>query len=181
MASSPYGDLTRHPQRNIVLLGFHCAGKTSVGRALARRMRRPFIDWDAEIARRLPGSWRSLWPRGTERHFDREAIEARLISDLGYRRETIIALGAEAAGVEEYLRELRDFALLVHLDAPFEALMQRAASGNCLGAADGAELAALRSRYQVLAPHFAQAELCIMNSELSVERCAALIIHCFYT
>lgn len=181
MGPSPYGDLTRHPQRNIVLLGFHCAGKTSVGRALARRMHRPFVDWDTELARRLPKPWQGFWPRLGESRVDREQVEARLIGDLGYRREAVIALGAEAAANQDYLAELRDFALLVHLDAPFEALMLRAESGGCLGSAAEADVAALRERFEALAPAYSQAELRILNADLCVERCAALIIHCFYT
>lgn len=182
MGPSPYGELSRHPQRNIVLLGFHCAGKTSVGRALARRMHRPFVDWDAELARRLPRPWQSIWPRLSESRADREQLEARLIDELGFRRETVIAMGAEAGAVEEYLRELRDFALLVYLDTPLPALLLRAAGGHCLppGALAGGETE-LRAAYEQLAPQYAKAELHIRNAELSVERCAALIIHCFYT
>ncbi len=37
---------------HIVLTGFMGTGKTSVGRKVARRLRRPFLDMDAEIASR---------------------------------------------------------------------------------------------------------------------------------
>ncbi|MBN1483704.1 MAG: AAA family ATPase, partial [Chloroflexia bacterium] len=34
---------------NLVLTGFMGCGKTTVGRALAQRLGRPFVDMDAEI------------------------------------------------------------------------------------------------------------------------------------
>jgi shikimate kinase len=180
VAFGPIGDPGRHPQRNIVLLGFHCAGKTCVGRALARRMRRPFIDWDAEVARRTPGSWRALWPASAEQRYDREHAEARLVDDLGYRREAIIAMGAEAAASEDYMRELRDFALLVFLDTPWPALRQRALGSGCMGVWDAAGEELAQERYESLEPHYADCDLRLYNAELSVERAASLILHCFY-
>ena len=39
-------------QRNIVLTGFMGAGKSSVGREVAARLRRPFVDMDALIEER---------------------------------------------------------------------------------------------------------------------------------
>ena len=38
-------------ERPVVLVGMRCAGKTTVGRELARRMRRPFVDLDVETVR----------------------------------------------------------------------------------------------------------------------------------
>ena len=34
---------------NLYLIGYRCTGKTSVGKCLARRMQRPFVDTDARI------------------------------------------------------------------------------------------------------------------------------------
>jgi len=41
-----------NPNLNLVLLGFMGTGKSAVGRILARRLGRPFVEMDAEIERR---------------------------------------------------------------------------------------------------------------------------------
>ena len=47
----------------IYLTGFMGAGKTSVGRELARRLRRPFVDLDADIESREGRSVAELFSR----------------------------------------------------------------------------------------------------------------------
>ena len=43
---------TPSTQPNLILTGFMGTGKSSVGRLLARRLKRPFVDTDKEIEKR---------------------------------------------------------------------------------------------------------------------------------
>ena len=60
MAPAALGD------RAIVVAGFMGAGKTTVGRALARRLRRPFVDLDREIERLASARIADLFAREGE-------------------------------------------------------------------------------------------------------------------
>lgn len=172
----------RHPQRNLVLTGFYCAGKTTVARELGKRMRRPVVDWDQEVNRRAPFDLRALWPHAFERQLDREAVERRLINDLSYRRETIIAFGSEAVAVPDYVNELKDFAYTVFLDLPWESLWQRIQNDSSLSERrESLGEQGLRELYLGLRDHYMACDLQIFAGMCSPQRCSQLILHCFYT
>lgn len=75
---------------NIYLSGFMGAGKTCVGRLLARRLRRPFIDLDREVARSSGRSIPELF-RGGEAAFRR--LESAALRRAAARRSVVVALG----------------------------------------------------------------------------------------
>jgi shikimate kinase len=167
----------RHPQRNIVLTGFHGAGKSSVGLELSRRMRRPFIDVASELRRRR-SRMRVLLPSSA---MDEEEAERALIADLSYRQETIIEVGVDVAARGDCFAELRDFSFIVFIDPPVEALLARMRSDrkfHQLLQADGIEEA-----YSQLAAVRPRLERCDfqLTGEYTPQRSAALIIHSFYT
>jgi shikimate kinase/3-dehydroquinate synthase len=80
--------------RHLALIGFMGAGKTTVGREVARRTGRPFVDTDAEIEARH-GPIPELFERGEEGEFRR--VEAAVVEEmLGRAEPSVIALGGGA-------------------------------------------------------------------------------------
>src|SRR5690606_33103108 len=79
---------------NVVLIGFMGAGKSEVGRRLARRLNRPFLDADVIIEARAGRSTPDLFRAEGERGFRRQ--EARIIAELGKVRGSVIATGGGA-------------------------------------------------------------------------------------
>ncbi len=77
--------------RNIVITGFMGTGKTTVGRLVAERLGRPFVDTDAEIVRRLGLSIPELFAREGEAGF--RHIEQRICRFLAAQRGLVIATG----------------------------------------------------------------------------------------
>jgi shikimate kinase len=51
MSGDPASAAARGKRDTIALLGPRCSGKTTVGRALAATLARPFIDLDEEVVR----------------------------------------------------------------------------------------------------------------------------------
>ena len=97
--------------RHIALIGFMGAGKTTIGREVARRTSRPFVDTDAEIEARH-GPISKLFDRG-EADFRR--IEADVVEEtLGRREPSVIALGG---GAYEAARSERALPILLDVDA----------------------------------------------------------------
>ena len=108
--------------RHIALIGFMGAGKTTIGREVARRTSRPFVDTDAEIEARH-GPISKLFERG-EAEFRR--IEADVVEEaLGRAEPSVIALGGgayEAAGSER--------ALPILLDVDVDTAWERSRGGD---------------------------------------------------
>jgi shikimate kinase len=80
--------------RTVYLSGFMGTGKSAVGRALARRLRRPFVDLDAEIERRTRRSVAEIFSRRGEAAFRR--LEARALRAASRRGGCVVALGGGA-------------------------------------------------------------------------------------
>jgi shikimate kinase / 3-dehydroquinate synthase len=79
---------------NIMLYGPPAAGKTSVGRALARRLGREFVDVDALVSARSGRSIPAIFGNGGEAAFRR--LERDACADLARGGGRVIALGAGA-------------------------------------------------------------------------------------
>ena len=111
--------------RPIVLVGLMGAGKSTVGRRLARRLDLPFIDSDAAIedAVGLPAG--EVFERYGEEDF-RDG-ERRLVARLVDGGVRVIATGGGAYVNEETRRLLNERAITVWLDAPVDLLAERTA------------------------------------------------------
>ncbi len=77
--------------QNIVLTGFMGTGKTAVGREVARRLGRPFVDMDAEIEARAGKSIPRIFVEDGEAAF--RHMEAALCEELSARAGQVIATG----------------------------------------------------------------------------------------
>ena len=79
---------------NIVLTGFMGTGKTAVGREVARRLARPFVDMDAEIEARVGKSIPCIFAEDGEGAFRR--METTLCKELSAQQGLVIATGGGA-------------------------------------------------------------------------------------
>lgn len=109
--------------RPIVLVGLMGAGKSTVGRRLARRLGLPFTDSDEEIAQAAGLSAGEVFEKFGEREFrdGERRVVARLI-DEGPR---VIATGGGAFLDAETRALLDKSAITIWLDAPVEVLVER--------------------------------------------------------
>ena len=82
------------PPRNIILVGFMASGKTSVGRALARRADWTFVDADDVIVARAGKPIHRIFEEDGEPAF--RELERRVIADLCAGERQIIASGGGA-------------------------------------------------------------------------------------
>ena len=79
---------------NVVLVGFRGSGKTSVGRVLAERLKREFVDCDEFIEKRTHLTIREIFERHGESHFRK--LESEAITELAKLDGKVIATGGGA-------------------------------------------------------------------------------------
>jgi len=99
------------------------AGKSTVGRLLARRCGFDFIDCDRELEARSGVSIATIFELEGEGSFRRR--EAALIDELTQRPRTVLATGGGAILSAENRRHLRDRGLVVYLRASVDEIQRR--------------------------------------------------------
>ena len=98
---------------NIVLIGMPGCGKTTVGRALAGKLGRTFVDLDEEIVRRAGMSIPEIFAREGEAGF-RER-ESALVREFGEHTGLVVSTGGGVVTRRENYIPLKQNGLLLHL------------------------------------------------------------------
>jgi shikimate kinase len=109
--------------RNIYLVGLMGAGKTTVGRQLARRLGRDFLDSDHEIVERTGVPVSTIFEIEGEDGFRRR--EAQAIAELTAMPGIVLATGGGVVLNPENRRYLRDTGWVVYLNVPPALLYER--------------------------------------------------------
>jgi shikimate kinase len=109
--------------RSVVLVGMMGAGKSTIGRRLAARLRLPFLDADIEIEAAAGMSIPDIFECHGEPHF-RDG-EARVIARLLEGGPVVLATGGGAFMREETRELIRDKAISIWLKADADIIMKR--------------------------------------------------------
>lgn len=108
-------------KESIVLIGMPSSGKSSVGAAIARALRRDFLDTDTVIGEMSGRSIPDIFSQDGEEVFrDIESDAVRAVSQSG---GTVIATGGGAILKEENVFNLKKNGRLYFIDRPIELLM----------------------------------------------------------
>lgn len=99
-----YGAL-RAEALNLILIGMPGSGKSSIGRELAARMGREFVDCDAEIVKKAKMTIPEIFARRGERAF--RDLEAEVVSGVCREKSRVIATGGGAVLRAENVRAMR--------------------------------------------------------------------------
>jgi len=110
-------------RRSIVLIGMMGAGKSTIGRRLAARLRMPFFDADTEIEAAAGMAIPDIFETHGEPHF-RDG-EARVIARLLDSGPAVLATGGGAFMREETRSRIRDKAVSIWLKADADIIMKR--------------------------------------------------------
>ena len=108
---------------NIFLVGPMGAGKSTVGRQLAKALGRDFFDSDKEIEKRTGVSISWIFEMEGEAGF--RAREQKVIDDLTQLKDIVLATGGGAVLSDDNRRVLRSRGNVVYLSASAEQLFRR--------------------------------------------------------
>ena len=111
------------PEGSLILVGMMGAGKTTVGRLLARRLKRSFFDSDEQIERRCGVRIPVIFEIEGEAGF--RARETQVIAELCALQNAVLATGGGAVLAEENRRAIAARGVVVYLHARPPHLWQR--------------------------------------------------------
>lgn len=113
--------LSKH--RNLVLVGFMGSGKTVVGRILATRLRRGFLDMDARIAECAGKTIAAIFQEDGEAEFRRR--EREVVREIAARPGWVVAAGGGVVLDPANMNDLCRTGAVVCLSAPVSVLIER--------------------------------------------------------
>ncbi len=112
-----------NPTTNIFLVGLMGSGKTTIGRALAKKLGLRFVDADREIEARTGASIPLIFEIEGEASFRQR--EADVIRDLTAQQGIVLATGGGAVLDSRSRQHLRERGTVVYLRASVNSILQR--------------------------------------------------------
>lgn len=109
--------------KNVVLVGFMGTGKSVVGKILAEKMERKFVDLDEEIVKDVGMTINDIFEYYGEDHF--RDLESKKIEGLSSKDNLVIATGGGALIREENVERLREKGVLICLTASAKEILRR--------------------------------------------------------
>jgi shikimate kinase len=113
----------QYGKKNVYLVGLMGAGKTTIGRSLAKRLELEFVDSDREIEARTGVSIPTVFEIEGEDGFRKR--EAQVIEDLSRLSGRVVATGGGVVLRQENRINLRASGFVVYLNVPPHTLWER--------------------------------------------------------
>jgi shikimate dehydrogenase len=151
-------------KKNIALVGFMGAGKSTVGRHLAERLKMPLIDIDNVIEREFGSSIREIFEEHGEHKF--RSMEANAINGVANMSGRIVSCGGGAVLNRDSVDHLKTHAMIVWLSAETDTIIRRLANDTTrpLLKVDDKETEVSRILHSRM-PHYAYASDLFINTD----------------
>jgi shikimate kinase len=150
------------------------AGKSRIGRLLAKRLNLPFVDTDSRIEEHYRRSVTEIFSQLGEAEFRR--AEGEIISRLLSEETQVISVGGGAFIDDETRRTLNCQAVTVWLDVPFNLMLARLSRSESRPLAVNKSEQEIRALWDQRRIYYAQAHLRIATGKRDPERVVDAII-----
>lgn len=161
--------------RPIVLIGMMGAGKTTVGRRLAARLGRHFVDSDEEVEKAAGMSIEDIFAAHGEADF--RSGEVKVIARLLRESGMVLGTGGGAFMNAETRTLIKQTAVSVWIKADFELLFQRVSRRSnrpLLKTANPRET--LQKLIEARYPTYGEADITVVSSDVPQDQVAAEVI-----
>ena len=157
---------------NLSLVGMPSCGKSRLGRLLAARLGKTFVDLDAEIEKEAGMSIPEIFAQKGEAGF--RNLESEICRRFGAKNGQVLSTGGGAVLRGENVRALRQNGPVVHIDRPLEQL---AVGGN---RPLSTSREALEKMLRLRGPLYRAAAHCTVSNTGPIEDTARAIEEAFY-
>lgn len=113
---------------NIVLCGFMGAGKTVVGKELAKILGRKFVDTDELIEEEQGVTIKAIFATHGEEYF--RDLEYEMCKKVAEMKDVVVSTGGGAMTFERNVEAIKKGSKVIFLDASFDVICQRVGNGN---------------------------------------------------
>ena len=155
-------------RENIILIGFMGVGKTSLGKLLASKLGRGFVDLDEKIEHDAQMSIPKIFETHGEKYF--RELEKAAVKEVSARRNIVIATGGGTVKDAENLQLLKDSGIIICLTTDPEEIFRRTEKRGERPVLDGGGNERLETIKKLLAEReqfYAQADCKIDTTEWS--------------
>ena len=112
---------------NIILIGFRGTGKTTIGKMLAQRLGKEFVDADEYLEQKEGKTVKDIFAEGGEKLF--REIETQIIAELCLLDNRVVATGGGAILREENVKTLKKSGIIILLEADVDTIYKRIHKG----------------------------------------------------
>ena len=160
----------RREKENIILIGMPGVGKTTVGKAIGKKMGRTCIDVDQELAKEIGDISKYITEQGEVAFREKEA---EMIAKLGTQTGIVISTGGGCVTVPKNFAHLRQNGRIYQLTQPVEKL---STSGRVLS---GGGIERLRELEETRTPMYESFAQCIVEHNRNAPETVAAILEDF--
>lgn len=107
----------------IFLTGFMASGKTTLGKAIALKLDKPFQDLDDMITKHESRTVNEIFGQNGEEYF--RNIERELLLEISSSFNGVMALGGGALQNQQIVTHLKNNGLLIYIETPIEEIAER--------------------------------------------------------
>lgn len=110
-------------EKSIILIGFMGVGKTTIGKALAHKIQRDFVDVDHQLEKEYNMTVTEIFHHYGEEFFRKK--EKEMIIALSKQTKKVISLGGGAFLQKDIRESCLENGIVLYLDMPFKAWKER--------------------------------------------------------
>ena len=161
--------------RNIVVVGFMGTGKSGVGKLLADKLGREFLELDDIIEKREGITIREIFATKGEPYF--RGLEKEAVRETSQKKGIVISAGGGAIIDEENFNNLKKNSVIVCLEASPDVILKRTKGNTCrplLNVPDPKKR--IEELLKERAPYYKKADLCINTDNLTMEEVVEKIV-----
>ncbi len=162
------------PGDNIVLIGFMGAGKSTVGRLLARRMGRCFVEVDDLITARDGRSIPEIFGQEGEVRF--RQLEGEALEALALKSGDVIATGGGLPCQDGRMARLRALGTVVWLKGDLRAMFERARRSGARPMLAGRSPEDLETLYRQRELYYQDAHVIVDTTGLTLDQVVSRIL-----